>query len=105
MKLTSSAKDRIIALIEKQPEPNVCLRISVLSGGCSGYQYDMSFDKAKKDDRLFDIENHLVVVDPTSYSFLEDVTIDYQESVMGSSFVYTNLSASRVCGCGTSFAD
>lgn len=82
------------------------LRIAVRPGGCSGFSYDMYFDfkGVQEDDWTEDFEGVMVVVDPESALKLEGTILDYQESLQGAGFKFTNPSAFRTCGCGESFS-
>lgn len=103
--LSDSAAQRIATLKARQGNPNLKLRLTVDGGGCSGFQYRFGFDEYCADDDLA-VENCGVtlVVDPLSLPFLEGATIDYVESLAGSSFQVRNPNAQSSCGCGTSFS-
>lgn len=78
------------------------LRIAVIGGGCSGFQYEMSMDDVvNNDDLVFD---EAVVIDQTSRQILENAVISFKEDMMGSQFVIENPNATSSCGCGHSFA-
>ena len=80
-------------------------RITVLGGGCSGFQYKFDFDKSKnKDDIIFKTEKIEVVIDNISLNLIKGSKIDYVNGLIGSSFKITNPQASSSCGCGTSFS-
>ncbi len=80
------------------------LRVSVLPGGCSGFQYGVDIDKApEEDDEVFETSGIRVFVDPFSAQYLEGLEIDYVTSMMGSGFSFKNPQASGGCGCGSSF--
>jgi iron-sulfur cluster assembly protein len=80
------------------------LRVAVLPGGCSGFQYGLNIEDAPEaDDEIFDQDGIKVFVDPFSAQYLEGVEIDYVTSMMGSGFSFRNPNASGGCGCGSSF--
>ena len=80
-------------------------RVSVLGGGCSGFQYKFGFDDVKNpNDMLIDCDGVLVVIDEISIPFLEGATLDYIEELIGSSFKIINPNAANSCGCGSSFS-
>lgn len=80
------------------------LRVAVLPGGCSGFQYGLNIeDMPESDDEILEIEGVKVFVDPFSAQYLEGVEIDYSTSFMGSGFTFRNPQASGGCGCGSSF--
>jgi len=80
------------------------LRLGVLGGGCSGLSYQFKFDQApRSNDKVFEYDGVKVFVDPKSYLYLHGLTLDYQESLMQSGFVFENPNAKKSCGCGSSF--
>lgn len=80
------------------------LRVSVQSGGCSGFKYSLLIeDKPAEDDTIFSQGSYNVFVDPFSMQYLNGVTIDYTTSMQGSGFTFNNPKATGGCGCGTSF--
>lgn len=81
------------------------LRVAVLPGGCSGFQYGLNIeDKPEDDDEVLDHQSGVrVFVDPFSAQYLEGVKIDYVTTMMGSGFTFDNPAAAGGCGCGSSF--
>jgi len=80
------------------------LRVAVLPGGCSGFQYGLNIeDSPEADDEIFEQAGVRIFVDPFSAQYLEGVEIDYVTSMMGSGFSFRNPNASGGCGCGSSF--
>ena len=80
------------------------LRLGVLGGGCSGLSYQFKFDaRERPNDKVLDYDGVKIFVDPKSLLYLEGMTLDYQESLMQSGFVFENPNAKKSCGCGTSF--
>jgi iron-sulfur cluster assembly protein len=80
------------------------LRLGVLGGGCSGLSYQFKFDaKARATDQVMDFEDVKVFIDPKSLVFLDGMTLDWQDSLIHSGFVFDNPHAKKSCGCGTSF--
>ena len=80
------------------------LRVEVLSGGCSGYQYKFELDEPKPDDLVVEAGAARVLVDPVSLEFLGGSQLDFTDELMGSYFSVRNPNATSACGCGTSFA-
>jgi len=105
LKLTPTAVSQIETFIEEQGiSDNVGLRVGVLPGGCSGFQYGLNIEDApEEDDEIFDLSGIKVFVDPFSVQYLMGVEIDYVTSMMGSGFTFRNPNASGGCGCGSSF--
>lgn len=102
--LTASAARRISALAAREGMPPI-LRIAVLGGGCSGFQYSFDFDAAKTDDDFaVERDGATLLVDSTSLDLLKGSEVDYVEEMVGASFQVRNPNASSSCGCGTSFS-
>lgn len=80
------------------------LRVLVESGGCSGFQYGMSFDEPKQDDASFESEGVAILVDPASLAYLSGSTIDFDDGLHGKGFDIRNPNAQSTCGCGKSFS-
>ena len=81
------------------------LRLGVLGGGCSGLSYQFKFAPVPRPrDHVFEFEDVKVFVDPKSMLFLDGMTLDWQDSLMQSGFVFQNPHATKSCGCGTSFS-
>lgn len=103
--ISDSAASRISHLLADEPAGSR-LRVSVLGGGCSGFQYHFAFDAQPMagDDKLFEKSGASVVVDETSLELLNDSTIDYVETLGAAAFEIKNPQASASCGCGNSFS-
>jgi len=80
------------------------LRIGVVGGGCSGFQYQLNFDSEKEGDRVVDLGGVRVFVDDFSMPYIAGTTLDYVEGLHGAGFRFDNPRASRTCGCGSSFS-
>jgi iron-sulfur cluster insertion protein len=103
--LTDSAASRILVLREKEAKPDLMLRVTVLGGGCSGFQYELGFeDTVQADDFTFEKNGATIVTDATSMQFLQDSEIDYVQSMVKSEFKIKNPNAASGCGCGKSFS-
>ena len=103
--LSGSAAKRIAELKVQENVPNAALRLSVSGGGCSGFQYNFSFDETRQDDDLaFERDGVVLVIDQTSLGLVDGSEIDFVEDLMGASFQVRNPQASSSCGCGKSFA-
>ena len=104
--VTETAGAEIKRLIEDQDVPEKGgLRLFVKGGGCSGMSYGMEVvDGPTEKDKIFDVQGVQVYIDPKSYLFLNGITMDFKESLMGRGFVFENPNASNTCGCGTSFS-
>ena len=80
------------------------LRVSVVGGGCSGFQYSLSFDGQKEGDVVADFDGVKVFIDEVSLPYLAGTTLDYVEGLHGAGFKFDNPRATRTCGCGSSFS-
>lgn len=102
--VSATAAKRIAVLTAAEGQ-GVMFRIAVNGGGCSGYQYDFSFDNAKTDeDILIERDGARVLIDQASLEFLGGSEVDFIEGLMGSHFEIKNPLAKSSCGCGTSFS-
>ncbi|MGE5270303.1 MAG: iron-sulfur cluster insertion protein ErpA [Thiohalocapsa sp.] len=103
--ITDSAARRIAALKEQEEAGDAFLRIAVSGGGCSGFQYGLSFDDQQNpDDVVFEKDGVIVVVDDVSLDLLQGAEVDFVEDLMGASFQIKNPNAASSCGCGNSFS-
>lgn len=103
--VTESAAKRIAFLREQEDVAGANLRIAVSGGGCSGFQYGLSFDdQTNPDDQVFERDGIGVVVDDVSLDLLNGAEVDFVEDLMGASFRINNPNAASSCGCGNSFS-
>jgi iron-sulfur cluster assembly accessory protein len=107
--VTDRAAARIAEIVASQPGADVhacpALRVAVLAGGCSGFQYRFELDgTVQPDDVVIERGPARVLVDPTSLDLLAGAELDYTDELMGSHFAVRNPNATSACGCGTSFA-
>ncbi len=80
------------------------LRVRVVPGGCSGFQYSLNIEEeSKQGDHIMDAHGVRLFVDMFSAQYLAGVRIDYVTNVMGSGFTFENPNATGGCGCGSSF--
>ena len=104
--LTQKAAEKIRELLTKEgvPQETGGLRVGVQGGGCSGLTYAMRLEiRARDRDKVFEEYGARLFVDPKSYLYLANTTLDYKEDLMRQGFVFQNPQASRTCGCGSSF--
>jgi iron-sulfur cluster assembly accessory protein len=81
------------------------LRVRVVPGGCSGFQYSLNIEEEpRQGDFLVDQHGVKLFVDMFSAQYLNGVTVDYTSNMMGSGFTFENPNATGGCGCGTSFS-
>lgn len=105
VKLTPKAVEMIAKMHAREGlSPEQGLRIGVVGGGCSGFQYSLNFDTEKEGDRVAAFEGIRVLIDEISLPYIAGTTLDYVEGLHGAGFKFDNPRASRTCGCGSSFS-
>ena len=105
VELTLTEKAKKVLVDVMGTESNSALLVDVLSGGCSGYKYDLQIIEPVSGDEHFElfIDGINIFVPKTASSLLDGVQIDYEEKLMGGGFKLNNPNASKSCGCGESF--
>lgn len=102
--ITESAVRTVRDLLAQKNVPDYGLRVFVSGGGCSGMQYGMALEaEARPYDHVIEQDSIQIFVDPTSMMYLNQATIDYEDSLMGGGFKIDNPNAVSSCGCGSSF--
>jgi len=105
LKVTENAVAKVKSLVEEEQNQDLCLRVFVTGGGCSGFQYGFSFDdELADDDTVVEKDGVKVLLDALSYQYLVGSQVDYEEGLQGSRFTITNPNATTTCGCGASFS-
>lgn len=102
--LTPKAAAQIRHMQTQAGNPDRPLRVLVESGGCSGFQYGMSFDDPKPDDTACESEGVNVLLDPASLAYLNGSRVDFDDGLHGKGFEIQNPNAQSTCGCGKSFS-
>ena len=107
--LSDRAALEVERVIYEQKLGDVCLRVGVKGGGCSGFSYTLGLDDNRtKTDQIsikkWRPKNMEVVCDPKSFLYLNNTTIDIQDGLMGRGFKFNNPNADKSCGCGESFS-
>jgi len=106
IQIAEGARKHLLFLAEKQGNQDLCLRVGVRQGGCSGMSYMMDFQdpsQTRDDDQVFDYEGFKIVCDPKSMLYLYGLVLDYSDAMIGGGFQFTNPNAAQSCGCGKSF--
>ncbi len=102
--ITSTATTKVQEFLQQNGRPEAGLRVRVVGGGCSGFQYQLALDDtASEDDEVFEKDGVKLFIDPRSYLYLDGTEIDYVEDIMGSGFRFNNPNSTGSCGCGESF--
>jgi iron-sulfur cluster assembly accessory protein len=106
VRLTDKAAAMVKETIERENLQGSGLRVAVVGGGCSGFQYSLDLEKEERaGDMVFDVKGVRCFVDPMSSMYLMGVEIDYVEGQFGQSgFSFKNPNAKHTCGCGSSFS-
>lgn len=105
VQLSDSAARRIGEIREMEGNAGLMLRLAVLGGGCSGFQYKFDLDDTINDDDLiFENGDTKLIVDEVSIGLLEGAVVDFKEDLGGSFFAVDNPNAAANCGCGASFS-
>ncbi len=105
--LTETAAREIKSIVNQQEldTENVCLRVGVKGGGCSGFSYLLDLTESQKDtDEIFEQHGVKIICDPKSMLYLNGTTVDFKDEIMGRGFVFNNPNATTTCGCGSSFS-
>ena len=100
IKFTDNALKQINNLLASKEEGSF-FRIAIKGGGCSGFQYDFSFDKSIQDD---DLRHEKILIDKTSADLLKGSEIDFVKELIGDQFKISNPQSKSSCGCGVSFS-
>ena len=104
--MSETALKHVMLLRESQGK-DLCLRVGVQGGGCSGMSYTMDFEdpsNIRPDDEVHDYGGFQVISDPKSLLYLYGLMLDYSDALIGGGFQFTNPNASATCGCGKSFS-
>ena len=107
VRLTDRAAAMVKETMEREGGKFAGLRVAVVGGGCSGFQYSLDLDEqgAKDGDTSFVVNGINVLVDPMSSMYLMGVEVDYVETQFGQAgFSFKNPQAKHTCGCGSSFS-
>ena len=100
IKFTDKELKQINTLLSKKDKGSF-FRIAIKGGGCSGFQYEFTFDSSKTDD---DLNFNNILIDKTSADLLKGSEIDFVNELIGSQFKITNPQSKSSCGCGVSFS-
>ena len=103
--LTDVAVERVKAVLEREGVQDGGLRVAIVGGGCSGFQYNLSLDDSpREDDIVIEQDGVKLFLDPISQQYVYGTVIDYVNGLHGAGFKFVNPNATRTCGCGSSFS-
>lgn len=104
IQVTDKAVSKVKELLQAENREGYGLRVAVQGGGCSGFQYGLTFENTQKpNDQVLEFGGLKVYVDHMSGMYLDGASIDYIDSLEGSGFKIENPNATGTCGCGHSF--
>ncbi len=105
MQLTPQAVAKVKQILSTEKKEGYGLRVAIQGGGCSGFQYGLTFDNEQQPtDQVLEFDGLKVYVDAMSQMYLQGVKIDYLETLQGAGFKIENPNSSGSCGCGHSFS-
>ena len=103
--LTPQAIAKVREIMATQDPLPAGLRLGVVGGGCSGFQYSMSFEnQSGMMDKVLKFDDLKVFVDSTSLMYLSGCVVDYVETLEAAGFKFENPNVKSTCGCGSSFS-
>ena len=101
--LTEKAAAKVKLFLEKEKKQNYGLRLGIMPGGCSGYTYDIGFEKApKENDAIIEDKGIRIFMNPESIAFMKGSTVDFIDTLQSSGFKINNPNVKTSCGCGHS---
>lgn len=104
IQMTETAISKVNEILSQQEPQPKGLRLSVVGGGCSGFQYSMAFENNQLPlDKVFHYDGLQVYVDQASLLYLDNCRVDYVETMEGAGFKFDNPNVTSTCGCGSSF--
>jgi iron-sulfur cluster insertion protein len=105
IEVTEKAITKVKSLLEQENKQDHGLRIAVMGGGCSGFEYGLTFESTEQEnDTVLEFDGLKVFVDAMSKNYLQGATIDFVDSLEGSGFKIENPNSTGSCGCGKSFS-
>jgi iron-sulfur cluster assembly accessory protein len=105
LSITEPAARKAAQLAEREGHAEEFLRVRVVAGGCSGFEYRLSFEaQPAADDHVIEGFGLKVLVDPRSVPILGGSTLDFSDALLGGGFRVNNPRAVHECACGESFS-
>jgi len=102
--MTDRAARRIGEILKSEPS-GAMLRLSVMGGGCSGFQYKFGVERERADDDIsIERDGVTMLIDSVSMQYLAGSEVDFVDDLIGAAFKVNNPKAKASCGCGTSFS-
>ena len=105
IELTEKAANRVKAILSSEKKEGFALRVAVTDGGCSGMNYNISFDDNQEEfDKVYEMHGVKIFCDLKSWLYVKGTTIDFSDDLLSGGFKIDNPNANRTCGCGESFS-
>jgi len=105
IQMTPKAVEKVKEILDMQEPKPSGLRISVVGGGCSGFNYSMAFESTPGLlDKSYNFDGLSVYIDQASMLYLDGAEVDYVETMEGAGFKFNNPNVKSTCGCGSSFS-
>lgn len=105
IEITPQAVTKVKSLLAAENKNGFGLRVAIHGGGCSGFQYGLTFESEQRpNDQVLEVNGLKVFVDAMSGMYLQGARIDYLETLQGSGFKIENPNSQGSCGCGHSFS-
>ena len=105
IQLSPAAATEVNRMKSKYPNPNPQFRLGIAAGGCADWYYTLTIDsQIAPDDRALTCDGIAIVINAQSWAYLDGLTLDYSEDLMGGGFRFNNPNATASCGCGNSFS-
>ena len=105
IEVTEKAISKVKSLLEQENKQDHGLRVAVMGGGCSGFQYGLTFESTEQEnDTVLEFDGLKIYVDAMSKNHLQGATIDFVDTLEGSGFKIENPNSTGSCGCGNSFS-
>jgi iron-sulfur cluster assembly protein len=103
--LSQAAIGEVNRIKSKHTNPNALFRLGIQPGGCADFYYTLGLaEEIAAEERVLNCDGIQVVIDPHSQKYLNGLTLDYSEDLMGGGFRFHNPNAASSCGCGNSFS-
>lgn len=105
IQMSDRAVDKVKEILDQQDPKPAGLRIAVVGGGCSGFNYSMAFEENPGMlDKTYQFNGLKVFIDQASLLYLDGASVDYVETLEGAGFKFENPNVRSTCGCGSSFS-
>src|SRR3989339_1907882 len=102
--ITTKAAEKLIEVLKENNKEGSGLRVEIVPGGCSGFQYGLELDDSASGlDLVFEDKGVKIIISKENMQFLKGAKLDYVDSLQGGGFKISNPNAHSSCGCGQSF--